>query len=1037
MTTRKIWILSALFLAVLTGFRLLWLPYNSVTDYPVAIDGVLDLRDWDSLTDHPLPLSGEWEFYPGMLRFQNGKPQADTRSSSRFIEVPGNWEFDDRPHDSDMYGFGTYRLRVLVDQGKGTSYGIHIPTVKSSSEVYINGQLLGRSGEPAGSKDRYTPLDNPYTVYFPLDAGEIELVIQAANFDNILNGGIVRPVKFGLESTLRKDLIFARDMVWVACVAYAIHVLYGFVLYLVGGRDRRLIYYSLMTLCIILATLWDGERLLFTWVPFTFEWGLKIIYLVMLSGGYFLHQLMKAKLPPLLQGRASLAYEVICGIAVVSVLLLPLPVVLALQGLYFALMFIPCLVTSVAMYRSTARIDGNNIFLLMAAIAAFSSMTWLVVINIVQIDMVAYPFDLIIAMICFSAFWFKRYFRMSEEAHKLADTLRQADKQKDEFLSTVAHELRNPLHGMINITQSVSEREQGKLEMTSTHDLQLLVNVGRRMSYMLNDLLDMARLKENRISLSLAGISVHGVASSVIDMLRFMTEGKPIQLINRVPVSFPLVHADEIRLNQILFNLVHNAIKYSNAGVVSIQADIQDGWASISVTDMGIGIDPETMNRIFEPYEQSSSDGALLRGGFGLGLNICKKLVDMHGGTLVVRSKPNKGSVFTFTLRLIADGTVGTWAAPLIAAAEEGYRVADVQTAPYAEPVQPLSSERIRLLAVDDDPVNLNVLRTIFTNDTYEVFTATNGKEALKLLEFGDWDLIISDVIMPIMSGYELTARIRERYSIAELPVLLLTAGNRDKDIEAGFRSGANDYVTKPVNATELRSRVRSLTNLKKSVNERLRMEAALLQAQIKPHFMINTFNAVSALSKIDTDEMDELIEELTIYFRLGIDFQNSDRAVPLDRELKLIRSYLFIQKKRFEDRLQVAWEVDDGVSISIPPLTIQPLVENAVTHGLLKRNEGGEVRIRITDLGQFVEICVSDNGIGIDEETVKYILDKQINGRSGVGLMNTDRRLKQFCGSGLRIESSVDSGTSVSFTIAKTAESSKITFSKREMVQK
>lgn len=276
----------------------------------------------------------------------------------------------------------------------------------------------------------------------------------------------------------------------------------------------------------------------------------------------------------------------------------------------------------------------------------------------------------------------------------------------------------------------------------------------------------------------------------------------------------------------------------------------------------------------------------------------------MHGGTIEVRSESNIGSIFTFTLKLATDGAAGKLTARVPEAPENSTVSNDVRASldakpPYTE-LNPLSStDRIQLMIVDDDPVNLNVLKSIFVNEHYDLFSANNGAEALVLLETGVWDLIISDVTMPIMSGYELTARIRERFSIAELPVLLLTASNREKDIETGFRSGANDYVTKPVNATELKSRVRSLTNLKKSVNEGLRMEAALLQAQIKPHFLINTFNAVSALSKIDRGKMDDLIDELTNYFRLGIDFQNSDRLVTLDRELSLIRSYLYIQQKR------------------------------------------------------------------------------------------------------------------------------------------
>lgn len=1024
MTTKKIWIITILFLAVLTGFRFLWLAYNSTTNQPLAINGVLDLRDWDNFSDHPLSLNGEWEFYANTFLMHNESAQLNQPSSSQSIKVPGNWAFNDEANGNRKFGFGSYRLKILIDPDKGSSYGLHISSMFSSSEVYMNQQLIGHSGQPAESKVSYTPLNIPYTIFFTLeDVSEIELVIHAANFDNIRSAGIVHSIKFGLETNVRSNLTFSKNMVWVACVAYTLHLLYGFVLYLIGNRDKRLIYYSLMTACIIFTTLWDGERLLLTWIPFSFEWSLKSMYLVMLLGGVLLYQLIKVNFPLSLRRRFSFIYELLCGIAVLSILLLPFSTSHALENVYIFLMFIPCLFTLVVMYKSAVKIDSDNIFLLLAAVAAINSMIWLVVFITLSMDVISYPFDLIIAMICFSAFWFKRFFRLSEESRQLANSLQQADKQKDDFLATIAHELSNPLNGIINISQSVSERAQDRLDNSSANDLQLLVKVGRRMSYILNDLLDIARLKENRISLNLTGVSVHGIASSVIDTLRFMTDGKPIQLVNRVPINFPLVYADENRLNQILFNLLHNAIKFSNNGEVSVQAHIVDGWASIAVIDTGIGIDKALLDTVFEKYERNLSDWDPLKGGFGLGLSICKQLVEMHGGTLDVHSIPNEGSVFTFTLQLLEDEAIDEVVVPqaeVSASIFEDSNAAVVQTSYYAEPIYNPDPNRIRLLAVDDDPVNLNVLRIIFSDGGYEIVTAINGIEALKLLENSQWDLIISDVIMPVMSGYELTTRIRERFSISELPVLLLTASNQNKDIEAGFLSGANDYITKPVNATELKARVRSLTNLKNSVNERLRMEAALLQAQIKPHFLINTFTALSALSWSDKDKMDELIQELTNYFRLGIDFRNTDEAVPLDRELKLIRSYLWIQKERFGDRLQFVWEIDDEVNIYIPPLTIQPLVDNALIHGLLKRDAGGEVRIRITDLGQSVEICVSDNGVGIDAETVAHILDRQRSKQSGIGLLNTHRRLMQFCGSGLTIASDIGSGTSVTFTIAK-----------------
>src|SRR5699024_10713691 len=170
------------------------------------------------------------------------------------------------------------------------------------------------------------------------------------------------------------------------------------------------------------------------------------------------------------------------------------------------------------------------------------------------------------------------------------------------------------------------------------------------------------------------------------------------------------------------------------------------------------------------------------------------------------------------------------------------------------------SSYKPKVLAVDDDPLNLQILKNILSEDRYEIETVISGKAALKKLAFAEWDIVISDVMMPHMSGYDLTRSIREKYSISELPIILLTARSNPEDIYTGFLSGANDYVTKPVDAVELNVRVNALTDLQTSIKERLGMEAAWLQAQIRPHFLLNTLNAIVSLSVTDIDRMRRLI---------------------------------------------------------------------------------------------------------------------------------------------------------------------------------
>lgn len=412
-------------------------------------------------------------------------------------------------------------------------------------------------------------------------------------------------------------------------------------------------------------------------------------------------------------------------------------------------------------------------------------------------------------------------------------------------------------------------------------------------------------------------------------------------------------------------------------------------------------------------------------GGFGLGLSICKQLVELHGGSIEVHSVPNQGSRFTFSLALdrsIEAKDTATQTNPIGEVNEEHSKSLDF--APYmattqaqTEPIERYARDKPRILAVDDDALNLNVLASLLSSEEYVIVTVTSGEAALALLQEQEWDLVITDIMMPRMSGYELTRRIRERYTVSELPVLVLTARTRSEDIENGFLVGANDYVTKPVDARELRARVQALTQLSSSSRERIRMEAAWLQAQIEPHFFLNTLNSIVALHTIDSEQMLLLIDHFADYLREKFKFQNVGELVPLKDELILVRSYLFIEQKRFADRLHVEWEKDNELEmLQIPPYSIQPLVENAIRHGLMRRREGGTVRIKIAKREEGVEISVMDNGIGMEEEKAAALL------RSGtdhsIALRNIDFRLKRLYGNGLNIVSAPGKGTTVSFVI-------------------
>ena len=208
-------------------------------------------------------------------------------------------------------------------------------------------------------------------------------------------------------------------------------------------------------------------------------------------------------------------------------------------------------------------------------------------------------------------------------------------------MANTSHELRTPLHGIMNIAISLAEREKETIGKQSSEDLNLLITVSRRMSHLLNDLLDVVRLQEKQIQLQPSRVSLVSVVNGVFDIVKFMTDGGSVQLKMNIPDNLPAVQADEKRLVQILLNLIHNAIKYTEKGSVTVSAFTVGSKLTITVTDTGIGMDPETLKRIFLPYEQGNQ-GLNDAKGIGLGLSISKELVELHGGELSVESHTGK-----------------------------------------------------------------------------------------------------------------------------------------------------------------------------------------------------------------------------------------------------------------------------------------------------------------------------------------------------------------------------------------------------------
>jgi signal transduction histidine kinase len=238
--------------------------------------------------------------------------------------------------------------------------------------------------------------------------------------------------------------------------------------------------------------------------------------------------------------------------------------------------------------------------------------------------------------------------RALEEQERVNREIRRLDRLKDEFLANTSHELRTPLHSILGLTESVL-RSEPALAPSSRERLGVVVASGQRLSALVNDLLDFSKLHHRAIAIDPSTVELHAAVKMAIAVVAPLAEMSELELVNEVP-SGTLVRADDARLQQVLTNLLGNAVKFTERGRVVVRARTLGDRVEISVQDTGIGIAPDVRERIFESFEQGEGSAVRTYGGTGLGLAVTKKLVELHGGCVAVRSELGSGSTFTFDL---------------------------------------------------------------------------------------------------------------------------------------------------------------------------------------------------------------------------------------------------------------------------------------------------------------------------------------------------------------------------------------------------
>jgi signal transduction histidine kinase/CheY-like chemotaxis protein len=411
--------------------------------------------------------------------------------------------------------------------------------------------------------------------------------------------------------------------------------------------------------------------------------------------------------------------------------------------------------------------------------------------------------------------------RLFEEASHARAAAEEADAAKSSFLSTVSHELRTPLTSVLGFAKIIrrrleerlfpmipeDDRKIGHAKKQVIENLDVVVSEGERLTKLIDDVLDLAKIEAGKFTWNMASVSISDVIDRATAATASLFEAKKLNLRRSVEPDLPAITGDQDRLIQVVINLISNAVKFTDAGAITCSARRENDDLVISVADSGIGIAPADQPKVFEKFKQVGDTLTDKPKGTGLGLPICKEIIEYHGGRIWVESEPGKGSTFAFTL------PIGGLAAHLEAPRK---RTVDIEALvrQLRERVDTHQPRDKSVLVVDDDPNIRSLLQQELTEAGYKVRLAEDGRKALTLIREEIPGLVILDVMMPEMNGFDVAAVLKNDPATMDIPIIILSIL---EDKERGFRLGVDRYLTKPIDTASLFHEVDTLLDQGKS----------------------------------------------------------------------------------------------------------------------------------------------------------------------------------------------------------------------------
>jgi signal transduction histidine kinase/CheY-like chemotaxis protein len=746
----------------------------------LAVNGVIDLRQ-QSLEEE-IPLSGQWAFY--WMQFIH--PKENHLPSGKFVDFPSKWtDITSGKQKLPAFGYATYTLRVLLPS-TASQLSLVIPDTYSAYKLFINEKLYASNGNIATSENDFIPYWQPKTLDIPIGTDTLDMTLQIANFVHY-KGGIGKPIIIGqtVQVVLNRRISEAIDLLLTGCLLMGGIFFLG--LYLVGNKDKAILFFSLFSIVYSYRIIGTDNYVLHNLLP-NLSWYLtaRLEYLTLFLGVGLFGIYTRYLYPDDIHKNIAFVICSLCfSFAALTLFISPYYFTQLLGP--FVLLSIFCLFYVPYVYMvAFKRKRPGSIYTLISSIAIMVtfSVTLLHYWNIIP------PYQLL-NFVCITSFFFLQSLILS---HRVYFTLKKARFEaeqgliaKSEFLSTMSHEIRTPLNAVVGMSHYL-------LNNNPRHDqveqLDVMLFSANNLLNIVNDILDFNKIEAGKISFEQIEMDMVAIAKNIVAALKLSAIEKNIEL--RLKIDDTLknrVLGDPTRLSQVITNLIHNAIKFTKSGYVQLEIAVEEQNAThitlhIKVQDTGIGISKEKQKVIFERFTQADSSTSRAFGGSGLGLAISKRILELQESSLSVTSEEGKGALFYF-LQTFEKST------PTSASQNK-----------IDLPLNYTLLENISILLVEDNPINVLVAKKHLEKWGASIDVAVNGIEALAMLDTTKHKLVLMDLQMPLMDGYEASKKMRDNG--VTLPIIAFTA-NLPEEIQVLIKNaGMNDFIVKPFLPDEL-----------------------------------------------------------------------------------------------------------------------------------------------------------------------------------------------------------------------------------------